>query len=63
MGCVEGNEIITYRFNDNLYVESFKRMWNRLSDYFEIKQQIKNNDAHLYLDVSDVEIYDSEKGL
>lgn len=62
MGCVEGNEIITYRFNDNLYVESFKRMWNRLSDYFEIKQQIKNNDAHLYLDVSDVEIYDSEKG-
>lgn len=62
MGCVEGNEIITYKFKDNLYVESFKRMWNRLSDYFDIKQQINGNNENLYLEVDDVKIYDTEKG-
>jgi len=62
MGCVDGNEVITYKYQDNLYVESFKRMWQRLSDYFEIKQQIKNNDEYLYLDVNNVKIYDTENG-
>ena len=62
MGCVEGNEIITYKFKDNLYVESFKRMWNRLSDYFDIKQQVNGNNENLYLEVDDVKIYDTEKG-
>lgn len=62
MGCVEGNEIITYKFKEDLYVESFKRMWSRLSDYFNSKQQIKGIDDNLYLDVEDVQIYDTEKG-
>ena len=62
MGCVEGNEIITYKFKNNLYVESFKRMWNRLSDYFISKQQIDGNNENLYLEVDDVKIYDTEKG-
>lgn len=61
MGCVEGNEIITYKFKDNLYVESFKRMWNRLSDYFNAEQQNGNN-KNLYLEVDNVKIYDTEKG-
>ncbi len=62
MGCVEENEIITYKFKDNLYVESFKRMWNRLSDYFDIKQQVNGHNENLYLEVDDVKIYDTEKG-
>lgn len=62
MGCVEGNEIITYKFKNNLYVESFKRMWGRLSDYFISKQQIDGSSENLYLDVNDVKIYDTEKG-
>lgn len=62
MGCVEGNEIITYKFKNNLYVESFKRMWRRLSDYFSSKQQINGSNENLYLDVNDVKIYDTEKG-
>jgi len=62
MGCVEGNEIITYKFKDNLYVESFKRMWNRLSDYFDSKKQINGDRENLYLDVDNVKIYDTEKG-
>lgn len=63
MGCVDGEEIITYKYKGKLYVESFKRMWTRLSDYFEIKHQFKNDDQrYLYLDVNGVEIYDTEKG-
>ena len=62
MGCVEGNEIITYKFKGKLYVESFKRMWNRLSDYFKNKQQNNGDNENLYLNVHDVQIYDTEKG-
>ena len=29
MGCVDGNEVITYRFGGHMYVESFRRMWKR----------------------------------
>ena len=61
MGCVDGKEVITYKYNDNLYVESFERMWSRLSDSFEPKQQI-NGQPHLYMDLFNVEIYDTEKG-
>lgn len=61
MGCVDGKEIITYKFNNKLYVESFERMWNRLSDTFEPKTQIEGQ-PHLYMDLNNVEIYDTEKG-
>ena len=61
MGCVDGKEIITYKFNKNLYVESFERMWNRLSDTFEPKTQIEGQ-PHLYMDLSNVQVYDTEKG-
>ena len=27
MGCVDGKELITYKIKDNLYVESFERMY------------------------------------
>ena len=36
MGCVDGKELTTYKIKDNLYVESFERMWRRLSDSFHI---------------------------
>ena len=61
MGCVDGKEIVTYKFNNKLYVESFERMWNRLSDTFEPKTQIEGQ-PHLYMDLNNVEIYDTEKG-
>lgn len=61
MGCVDGKEIITYKFNNKLFVESFERMWNRLSDTFEPKEQIKNQ-PHLFMDLKNVQIYDTEKG-
>lgn len=62
MGCVEGNEVVTYKLNDNLYVESFKRMWNRLSDYFVIEQQMYGNNDNLYMNVNHVQIYDTKDG-
>lgn len=60
MGCVEGKEIVTYRFNGKLYVEAFERMWNRLTDSFEVKHQLPTDDRYLYLDVLNVEIWDSK---
>ena len=61
MGCVDGKEIITYKFRDKLYVEGFERMWNRLSDNFDIKH-LYNSIGCLYMDLDGVEIYDTEKG-
>ena len=62
MGCVDGKEIITYKYMNGLHVESFERMWNRLCDNFEIKHQYEDNNPNLYMDLKDVLIYDTEKG-
>ena len=62
MGCVDGKELVTYKIKDKLYVESFERMWRRLSDSFEIKHQFTDNNPNLYMDLSDIAIYDTEKG-
>lgn len=62
MGCVDGDEVITYKYNHELYVESFKRMWTRLSDNFSIKRQFEDSEDYLYIDVDKVQIYDTEKG-
>ncbi len=62
MGCVDGKELVTYKIKNNLYVESFERMWRRLSDSFEIKHQYSEANPNLYMDLSEVTIYDTEKG-
>lgn len=60
MGCVDGEEIITYKFMGNLFVESFKRMWFKMSQHFEIKKQ--NDDKNLYIDLDNTEIFDTKQG-
>jgi anaerobic ribonucleoside-triphosphate reductase len=62
MGCVDGNEIVTYKYKDRLFVESFKRMWNRLSDNFIVKEQFLGNHNNLYISADNLKIYDTEKG-
>ena len=62
MGCVDGKEIVSYKYLGNLYVESFERMWNRLSDHFEVKHQFNENNPNIYMDLQNIEIYDTEKG-
>lgn len=34
MGCVQGDEIITYKMNNTLYVESFEKAYERIKEYF-----------------------------
>ena len=60
MGCVDGNEVITYQFSGKTYVESFERMWDRMSDVFDVKVQPNGND--LYIDTPGVKIYDQKNG-
>lgn len=60
MGCVEGREIITYKDQGVLKVESFERMWNSLALRFTPNNQFSDTDAHLYMIVQGVEIYDSK---
>ena len=62
MGCVDGSEVITYKLNGNLYVESFERFWKRVCTEtpFEIKRQ-SNKNLNLYIDLENVQIYDSGK--
>lgn len=60
MGCVDGKEIITYKFNNNLYVESFERMWDKLSQVFDVVTQPNNIDK--YINVDNVQIFDTKKG-
>lgn len=59
MGCVDGDEVITYRYKGKLYCESFELMWLKMSEIFEVKEQINQNDY--YIDLNNVTIFDSSK--
>ena len=59
MGCVDGQEVISYKYNGSLYVESFERMWNRLSRFFVQKFQ-PGRSKDMFLDLAGVEIYDNK---
>lgn len=59
MGCVDGKEVIPYRFMGITHIESFERMWNNLSTMFS--PQLQNpNQEHLYMDVKGVEVFDTK---
>lgn len=60
MGCVDGKEVIPYRYKGVSYIESFERMWKRLSSDFEELEQERGS-YNLYMDVKDVEVFDSYK--
>lgn len=60
MGCVDGKEVITYKYNNNVYTESFERMWDRLSKYFEIDKQPNLTD--FVMRTPGVKIYDQKEG-
>lgn len=60
MGCVDGKEVVTYKYNGKIYVEAFERMWNRLGKYFEINLQ--ENGKDYVMKTPGVMIYDQCKG-
>lgn len=59
-GCVDGDEIVTYKIFDKLYVESFKTMWDRMSSSFEVMHQYNDDNPNLYIDLENVYIYDTK---
>lgn len=63
MGCVHRDELVTYKFHGNLYVEGIGRMWDRIKCAFPQKVQILG-EPHMYIDINPkvVQIYDKENG-
>lgn len=55
MGCVGKAEIVTYKINGELYVESVGRFWKRVAE----TNDVKTFGLSEYFDVDGVEIYDS----
>lgn len=61
MGCIVGNEVVTYKFCNTTYIEGIGRMWWRLLPFFKAKLQPGREDDW-YMDLSGVEIYDHVNG-
>lgn len=67
MGCVDGQEVITYKVNGQLRVNSFERMWNEIDHIMSYNHASgKSEDPNLYFDFEkepklNVKIYDSGK--
>lgn len=62
MGCVDGSEVITYKFEDKVYCESFERAWYRMKDVFNAVPQTEGS-KNWYIDTNGVEIWDNSKNL
>lgn len=56
MGCVDGDEVISYMYKDKFYCESFKRLWNRIEESVQIEKLSE------YKLSKDVKIWDGENG-
>ena len=68
MGAVASYEVVTYKINDNLYVESFERFWNRMSKIINPVGQFNISDnPNLCIDTEhnienvNVSIFDTER--
>lgn len=60
MGCVEESETVDYMINNSLYIESFKKAFERLSRLGEIKTQ--GNSKYIDLESLDVKVRDTLAG-
>lgn len=58
MGCVQGDEVVTYKVDDKLYVQSFKRFWEHMNE-LGIKEY--GNSEYIVTE-GKVLIYDSSVG-
>ena len=59
MGCVDKDEVVTYKYKEEMYVESISRMWNRVLHEFGAMQQ-HEGEPHMYMDTAGtgLRIYD-----
>lgn len=64
MGCVDGKELVTYKVNGKLFVETFEEMWNRISWLVPDRGQTYEQDTNRIISLfnEDIEIYDTLKG-
>ena len=64
MGCVDGSENVTYKYNDELYLECFSEMWTRISNDISPENQHPSNPVGLFINTesNNLKIYDSAEG-
>lgn len=64
MGCVDNREIVTYRYDKQVYQETIGSMWDRMVKLFDPRHQNPNikTGAYMYIDTPNVEIYDTKEG-
>ena len=60
MGCLSNNSIISYSMRGRTYIESFERMWNRLSEYYDVLVQPNGKD--LFMRTPGISIWDHVAG-
>ena len=65
MGCTDPDELVTYKLNDFLYVESMQRLWKRIVNligYSNVKGQNSDDDYNRYIDTRllNLKIYDTK---
>lgn len=54
MGCVDGEETIVYKIDENIFVESFENTWNKFSSIYPIK----THGISEYIEINNFEILD-----
>ena len=57
MGCVDGQEVITYKLDGVLYVEAFERAWKRVVQRYGMP--IQHGPNSMYINTPGMMIYDS----
>lgn len=58
-GYFKDDEVLCYKYNGQIYVESFRKMWQRLSDRYEIKHQYLPENPDLYMETPGVQVFSS----
>lgn len=62
MGAVGGDEVVAYKIGATMYCESFKRMWERLGETFNIVPQFDETNPNVMMWLNGVTIFDNNEG-
>ena len=62
MSCVAGDEVITYKLNNESHVSTFEEMWNSFKGRFDMVSQETGIAGDTYMNLTGVKIYDHVNG-
>lgn len=62
MGCVDGESVVKIKYDNREYDISFYKLWDEFSKIFKIKHQYSDDNPNVYMDVENVQIFDTLKG-